>query len=140
MYDLYEFAFQIAGYFCHQIPERSIFIGGAQFPLCFRCASLLVGGLGAFAFLVTRAPVPPASFCLLMTLPMAFELSLSSMGIVEGSNILRAATALLFGFFFLIGSLQWLAGYTQSYAIESGGAPRGYGKKTAKKSRGVPPS
>jgi hypothetical protein len=55
---------------------------------------------------------------------MGFELSLSLMEIVEGSNMLRAATALLFGFFFLMGSLQWLAGYTQSYDFESEGSTR----------------
>jgi uncharacterized membrane protein len=128
MTELYELVFQIAGYFCHQIPERSFFIGGAQFPLCFRCASLLVAGLGAFAFLLTRAPAPHIRLCFFMTLPMFVELGLSLMGIIEGSNSLRAATALLFGFFFPMGSLQWLAGHTQNGIPEK----RGLNEDTAR--------
>ena len=109
MTEFYEFVFNMAGYFCHQMPERSFFIGGAQFPLCIRCVALLAGGLGAFAFLLARIPLPQARLCLLMVLPMTIDLSLSFLGIIESGNLQRAATALLFGFFFLMGSLRWLA-------------------------------
>ena len=30
---------------CHQMPERSFFINGMQFPLCARCTGILVGYL-----------------------------------------------------------------------------------------------
>lgn len=109
--EVYEIAFQVAGYFCHQIPERSFSIGGAQFPLCIRCVALLAGGLGALFFLLTRIPLPHIRLCLLMVLPMIADISLSHLGIMDSSNTQRAATALPFGFFFLIGSLQWLATY-----------------------------
>ena len=30
-------------YFCHQIPERSFFIGSHQFPVCARCTGAYLG-------------------------------------------------------------------------------------------------
>lgn len=33
----------IGKYFCHQIPERSFFIKGHQFPVCARCTGFYTG-------------------------------------------------------------------------------------------------
>ncbi|MCA1063043.1 DUF2085 domain-containing protein (plasmid) [Cytobacillus spongiae] len=30
---------------CHRLPERSLFVRGVQFPLCFRCMGILIGML-----------------------------------------------------------------------------------------------
>lgn len=108
--ELYEWVHQIAGLFCHQIPDRSLFIGGAQFPLCIRCTSLLVGAASAVIYLSAHRPLPSIRLCIAMVLPMTTELVLQMAGMVSGSNLLRAITAILFGFFLLIGTLVALAG------------------------------
>jgi len=33
---------------CHQIPERSFFFKGYQFPVCARCTGMIIGYLSAF--------------------------------------------------------------------------------------------
>jgi len=101
--------FQLMGVFCHQIPERSWFIYGAQLPLCVRCTAITVGALLAAAYILTRRPVPRVEICLFGVAPLALDVVLQVLGTYEGSNTLRAMTGLGFGFFFLIGALSWLA-------------------------------
>jgi len=112
MNEAYELVFNMAGYFCHQMPERSFSIGEAQFPLCIRCTALLVGGFSSLVYLLARLPLPSIRLCILMVLPLMVDLGLTVLGFTQSSNIQRAATALLFGFFFTIGSLKWLANHT----------------------------
>jgi hypothetical protein len=40
---------------------------------------------------------------------MVVEVALATSGLIEGGNVLRAATGFLFGFFALVGGLQALA-------------------------------
>lgn len=51
---LYAFAFLVYGLgstVCHQLPGRSFFLHGAQWPVCARCAGIYAGGaLGAIAW------------------------------------------------------------------------------------------
>ncbi len=105
----YAALFQLMGIFCHQIPERSWFIYGAQLPLCVRCTAITVGALLAAAYILTRRPVPRVEICLLGVAPLALDVVLQVLGTYEDSNTLRAMTGLNFGFFFLIGALSWLA-------------------------------
>jgi uncharacterized membrane protein len=107
--ELYEAVFQFLGYFCHQLPERSFFIFGAQFPLCIRCSALLAGGLGAFAYVFVRRPLPSIRICIALTLPMIIEIAVTGAGLAESGNPLRGVNGLLFGFFFLMGSMVWLS-------------------------------
>ncbi len=101
--------FQLMGVFCHQIPERSWFIYGAQLPLCVRCTAITVGALLAAVYILTRRPLPRVEICLLGVAPLALDVVLQVLGTYQGSNTLRAMTGLSFGFFFLIGALSWLA-------------------------------
>ncbi len=107
--ELFDLAFRLAGFFCHQLPERSLFLGGVQFPLCIRCTAILIGATLAVVYLFTRRPRPSVRISILMTLPMIGELSVIAAGVTASSNAVRAATALLFGFFSLLGGLMWLA-------------------------------
>ena len=105
----YAALFQLMGVFCHQIPGRSWFIYGAQLPLCVRCTAITVGVLLAAAYILTRRPIPRVEVCLLGAAPLGLDIVLRALEAYEGSNTLRALTGLGFGFFFLIGSLSWLA-------------------------------
>ena len=109
MNEAYELVFNLAGHFCHQMPERSFFIGEAQFLLCIRCTALLVGGLASVVYLLARLPLPSIRLCILMVLPLMLDLGLTTFGFTEGTNIQRAVTGISLGFFFTIGSLKWLA-------------------------------
>lgn len=44
---------------CHQMPERSFFIHGYQFPLCARCTGLLVGEVIAYFLIPFKIIVSP---------------------------------------------------------------------------------
>jgi uncharacterized membrane protein len=118
MNEVYELVFNMAGHFCHQMPARSFFVGEAQFPLCIRCTTLLLGGLASIVFLLARLPLPSIRLCILMVLPLMVDIGLTTLGIRDGSNVQRAATGLLFGFFFTIGSLKWLAGHAPTSPSE----------------------
>lgn len=106
---IYDAIFYVAGFFCHQIPERSFFLGGVQLPLCVRCTAVLTGAALAVVYLMARRAVPPVRISAIMTLPMVVELSLVAVGVIETANALRFITAVLFGFFFLMGALRWIA-------------------------------
>jgi uncharacterized membrane protein len=50
--------YAIGSLVCHQLPERSSQLWGAQMPVCARCAGIYVGAfLGAVAALALRASV-----------------------------------------------------------------------------------
>src|SRR5579862_6327773 len=43
---------------CHQLPDRSFFTGGVQWPVCARCAGLYLSApFGALIALVGRRPL-----------------------------------------------------------------------------------
>jgi hypothetical protein len=51
--------YAVGGVLCHQRPERSVQLWGAQFPVCARCAGIYAGAvLGALA--AVAAAVKPA--------------------------------------------------------------------------------
>jgi uncharacterized membrane protein len=107
--EMYEAAFHFLGLFCHQLPERSFFVFGAQFPLCIRCSALLAGALGALVYVFIRLPLPGVKLCITMTLPMVIEIAAASSGLAGSANLLRGVNGVVFGFFFLMGSMVWLA-------------------------------
>jgi len=43
---------------CHQIPERSFFFKGKQFPMCSRCMGIQIGYLSLPVFLFGLASIP----------------------------------------------------------------------------------
>ena len=106
----YETLFHLMSIFCHQMPERSWFLYDVQLPLCVRCTAVTLGALLAAAYILARRPVPRMMICLLGATPLGLDVLLQVSGVFEGSNTVRAVTGLGFGFFFLIGSLSWLAG------------------------------
>jgi uncharacterized membrane protein len=86
---------------CHQRPERSFHLGGAQLPVCARCTGLYLGaaiGLVTWALLARRSrefwPRRAALLMLAMSaLPTAFTVATAWLGLADPANPWRAALA-----------------------------------------------
>lgn len=81
---------------CHQMPERSFFFRGKQFPLCARCTGAFVGytaGLLCFAFF-RLSPYICASFCAIMFIDWFVQ----RIDLLESTNVRRVVTGALCGF------------------------------------------
>ena len=89
---------------CHQIPERSFFLHGYQFPLCARCTGVFVGYLFAILFLLLGCLIPillSISFIFPLILDGGIQLLLN----IISNNKRRFITVILFGF----GIIQLIA-------------------------------
>jgi uncharacterized membrane protein len=93
---------------CHQLPDRSFHVLGAQLPVCARCTGLYVGGaLGAAAwFTWRRFQAEPAATIdsrratytlLIASAPTALTAMTAAAGIWDLSNTGRAVLALPLG-------------------------------------------
>lgn len=85
---------------CHQMPERSFFICGYQFPLCARCTGLIIGYIAAvitYSFIC----VPPI-YCILICIPLILDGITQYLHWRESNQFLRFITGILCG----IGSIQ----------------------------------
>jgi uncharacterized membrane protein len=82
---------------CHQRPDRSFSLRGVQMPVCARCAALYLSGtIGALAGWLgcPREPRRLRMLLVLGMLPLAISVALGWAGLVTGSNLMRAASAL----------------------------------------------
>ena len=81
---------------CHQIPERSFFIKGHQFPICARCTGVV---LGQFIALITIWFLPVQFYlALLLLLPLLIDWSLQYFFKIKSNNCRRFITGVLCGF------------------------------------------
>jgi len=99
------FAFAVYGVFgrlCHQIPERSFFIGGHQFAVCARCTGIYAGFTVAtlgYPLLrsLRRIDTPPRRWLFLSAAPLAIDFSLGFFGLWENTHLSRFVTGALLG-------------------------------------------
>lgn len=63
---LYRAAMFVGGWWCHQLPERSPHLFGAQSPLCWRCTGIALGALALLCGLFAKKKLPPLSLSLLL--------------------------------------------------------------------------
>mgnify|MGYP002508724067 FL=1 len=85
---------------CHQIPERSFFVHGYQFPLCARCTGLMIGYIMA---IVTWYLVDIPSFCLIIIcIPLVVDGATQYVHWRESNQVLRLITGILCG----VGSVR----------------------------------
>ena len=93
---------------CHQMPERSFFIRGYQFPLCARCTGIYLGHI--LAFLVNPFITLPFWLGLLM-LPMIADGTIQYFTSYRSNNFKRFTSGLVFGFAlvsFVFTCVRWL--------------------------------
>lgn len=95
-----------AGLFCHQLPERSPQVFGAQLPLCWRCAGIALGACALLAWLLARRRLPPLAPSLLLALALPLEVLYSTLD--GGANPRRLLTGLAWGFFATAAALDLL--------------------------------
>lgn len=80
---------------CHQLPERSFFIKGYQFPLCARCTGLLLGYfIGTLIWVLKKINIP---MCIIMCGVMYIDWKLQDLQILLSTNIRRLVTGIVCG-------------------------------------------
>ena len=76
---------------CHQLPERSFFIKGKQFPVCARCTGVLLG-----QFLAILLAIVGIRFniivSILLLLIMGMDWFIQYVGLLRSNNIRRVIT------------------------------------------------
>ena len=76
---------------CHQLPERSFFYKGKQFPVCARCTGVFFGYLAAFVFLAFRKILPIKAAVAFLGC-MGIDWGLQETGIKKSTNLRRLIT------------------------------------------------
>lgn len=93
--------YQAAGLICHQRPERSFHLAGAQLPVCGRCLGLYVSGaFGALAAWLASRRISTKNgrvALVLAAIPTALTVSLEFLGLAHPTNLVRAVSALPLG-------------------------------------------
>ena len=80
---------------CHQMPERSFFVGDYQLPLCARCTGIVIGHVLGIIFSVFHR----VSFLsLLGMLPLIADGMIQECTAYESTNQRRLWTGILYGF------------------------------------------
>lgn len=81
---------------CHQMPERSFFYKGYQFPVCARCTGVLLSTVPAIlVFCFKRLSV---KICALLSSVMFLDWFAQFLEIRESTNARRLVTGLIGGF------------------------------------------
>ena len=81
---------------CHQLPERSFFYKGVQFPLCARCTGVLIGQTIMLVISFTGIFIPFWAGFLLLS-PMGIDWSLQYFAAKESTNMRRLISGFLGG-------------------------------------------
>ncbi len=81
---------------CHQMPERSFFYKGYQFPVCARCTGVLIGEVVALILILFSIKVNLIG-SIAFLIPMGIDWGLQYLKILESDNIRRLITGTLGG-------------------------------------------
>jgi len=91
-----------AGLICHQRPERSFHLAGAQLPVCGRCAGLYLSGTAGalLAWVGWRQKAEPRHVRLAIlaaAVPTALTVGVEWLSLASPSNTIRAVSAIPLG-------------------------------------------
>ena len=99
----YNISMKAGSFICHQIPDRSFFLGTNQLPLCSRCTGIY-GALFTgfilqmlFGVIIKDRRLTWYLASLVLLLPMGIDVLLIYMGMHTGNNVVRCLTGLLSG-------------------------------------------
>lgn len=81
---------------CHQMPERSFFVRGYQFPVCARCTGVFLGKFIADIMLIFKKVLSPVT-AVVMLLIMGADWFAQRIGVLESTNARRFVTGILGG-------------------------------------------
>ena len=76
---------------CHQMPERSFFYKGKQFPVCARCTGVFIGHSAAVLLFFLKKQIP-VLYCGLLMGIMGADWLVQETGIKESTNRRRLIT------------------------------------------------
>lgn len=90
------------GKFCHQIPERSLYIDGHPLAVCARCTGIYFGASAGVLFYplvrsLNRVDAPARKWLLLALVPTSIDFALGFFGILENTHLTRFVTGALLG-------------------------------------------
>lgn len=83
-------------FFCHQMPERSFFFRGRQFPICARCTGILIGYIIGIIYILTFKELHIFLELLLM-IPLLIDGTGQYLGYFRSTNVRRLLTGILAG-------------------------------------------
>ena len=94
MYNFLWYLGRISG--CHQMPDRSFFLRGKQFPVCARCTGAFIGYvIGGCIFPLLKVN---GIICMALCLPMFLDWFVQRIGLLQSNNVRRLITGLMCGF------------------------------------------
>jgi uncharacterized membrane protein len=90
-------------FLCHQMPERSLWLGGHPLAVCSRCFGVYFGLVAGFAVYplwrnIENTEPLPRFWLFLSLVPIGIDWSLGIFGIWENTHISRFVTGLILGF------------------------------------------
>lgn len=85
---------------CHQIPERSFFVAGHQFPICARCTGILLGFMAFPLFLFFKIEMP-VLLSIIFMIPLILDGGIQLVFCIMSNNIRRFITGVIFSLGFL---------------------------------------
>lgn len=85
---------------CHQLPERSFFYKGFQFPVCARCTGIISGYILAILLLALGFKIS-LKVCAFLIIPMALDGTVQLVAEYKSNNFRRFFTGLFSGIGFL---------------------------------------
>ncbi len=76
---------------CHQLPERSFFYKGKQFPVCARCTGVFFGHTTAILLVLFRR-ILPTKLAIALLAVMGIDWGIQEAGLLESTNRRRLVT------------------------------------------------
>jgi uncharacterized membrane protein len=94
-------------WWCHQLPERSPHLFGAQLPLCWRCSGIALGAAALLCWLFTKRRLPALSVSVPLALLLPLDVLLNALGPGFAlDNPRRFLTGVLWGVFATSAALR----------------------------------